>query len=111
MPGKWPGTKKLTILGTKYDFKVVDTIDGEPEKFDPETQNLIGQHNYAQSTIKVVNYLSKDATWNVMWHETMHAVLSHLGYDDLATAENFVSSLASTICQILRDNPCMRGVK
>lgn len=86
---------QINILGAKYEIEFVDYISKEELK--------IGEVDYLNQEIKIMNGLSDDIQKVTLWHEILHAVLNQLGFEE-AENEHLVQSLATAIHQVLSEN-------
>lgn len=85
----------INILGSKYKIEYVDYISKEELK--------IGEVDYLNQKIKIMNGLSYDIQKVTLWHEILHAILNQLGFEE-AENEHLVQSLATAIHQVLSEN-------
>ncbi len=88
-------SEQINILGTTYTVKYVDYISKEELK--------IGEVDYINQEIKIMNELSDDIKKVTLWHEIIHAVLNQLGFEE-AENEHLVQSLATGIHQVTLEN-------
>lgn len=87
--------EQINILGAIYTIKYVDYISKEELK--------IGEVDYINQEIKIMNDLSNDIKNVTLWHEIIHAILNQLGFED-SENEHLVQSLATGIHQVISDN-------
>lgn len=88
--------KKIKICGLPFKVKYVDVIDEASEGI---TQ---GEIYYSQAEIRICKRLPKRIQKRVLYHEILHGMLVHLGYNDLTSDEVFVTSLANAMYQMFR---------
>jgi len=91
--------QSIRIGPVDYQIVVVENLISDDQK-------LNGQIMYNPSVIKLDEDMGPQMTRKVLWHETLHAILTHAGIDN--EPENIVDALAYGIIAILRDNPWMR---
>lgn len=86
---------QINILGAIYTIKYVDYISKEELK--------IGEVDYINQEIKIMNDLSNDIKNITLWHEIIHAILNQLGFEE-SENEHLVQSLATGIHQVISDS-------
>ncbi|MEN6567175.1 MAG: hypothetical protein ABFC57_12845 [Veillonellales bacterium] len=84
----------VNILGVPYSIREVPCITKEAIR--------LGQVDHTRQEILLDAGLAEQRKQVVLWHEIFHCIFYALGYDD---EEQTVQSLASSINQILKDNP------
>ena len=83
----------------------------KPQQFDIMSRTIkiiydnnlldVGQHgSYDHDTGKM--YIDPKAHYSTFWHEAVHCILDHLGYEEESKNEQFVEQLGQCICQILQ---------
>jgi hypothetical protein len=86
----------VIIGGISYKVEHVHALrDGD--------QILDGHIRYSPSLIQLDAGLGPQAAYVTLWHEILHALLTHAGRDN--HDETQISALAYGIAQVLRDNP------
>lgn len=79
---------KVSICGIPH------TVEVTADKFDSNTQGIILFNN---AKIRINAELTPELKQRILIHETVHGILTYLGYLDLSVDEVFVSSLAGAI--------------
>lgn len=82
----------INICGIPYSVKYVD------DDFNADA-NHFGQVNYLTAEIVINNRASDEVKYETLCHEIVHAMLVHIGRNDLTNDEVFVQSLANAISQ------------
>lgn len=82
----------IKICGIPYSVKYVD------DDFNADG-NHFGQVNYLTAEIVINNGASDEVKYETLCHEIVHAMLVHIGRNDLTNDEIFVQSLANAISQ------------
>lgn len=90
---------KVNILGEMFDVTTVDLIDDD--------SSLLGQINHIKNQILLRNGLSAEKRRIVLLHEIYHAVFQKLGFEKETNNEQLIDVIASSIIQLLRENPEM----
>lgn len=80
---------KVTICGIPHFIDIVE--DGF------SNNETLGQIEYAPAIIKLNGKMSNEMMNATCIHEVVHAMLTHLGYNDLSSDEVLVCGLASAI--------------
>ncbi len=88
--------KKLKIGGHIYKIKVCDL----------QNQQIDGDHNTENNTIRIRETLPKDQQEATLIHECLHALNAVWG--ERETAHMFLDSLAEQIYQLLSDNKMLK---
>ena len=101
--------RRLKVFSKTYDLSFVLDLEGEDQE--GNTHNLDGHHLYYEEQIKIKENNPISIQWKTLWHEVVHSILPQIGYGELASNEPFVESLSNCICQVLQDNPFMRGIE
>jgi len=70
---------------------------------------LDGQFVHSQSNIILEETLGGPARRATLWHEIIHGILIHAGYQE--HDEGHVSSIAYGIMQVLADNPWIASIE
>ena len=83
----------VNICGIKYD--VIPCEDS----FGTDENRNFGQTDYAQCVIKYNKDLADAVKVETICHEMVHAMLTHLGYNEESENETFVQGLANAISQ------------
>lgn len=79
---------KVSICGIPH------TVEVTADKFDSNTQGII---MYNDAKIRINAELTPELKQRILIHETVHGILTYLGYLDLAADEVLVSGLAGAI--------------
>lgn len=87
---------KVNILGVEYDIKFVPYISRD--------ELLVGQIDYFNQEILILEGLSKDLEKVTLLHEILHGVFTQLGFYDESNNEHLIQSIASAFYQVLCDN-------
>lgn len=85
---------KINICGIQY--KVSECTD----HFDCDCH--LGMVDYKTGEIILNKDMSHDVRESVLYHEILHAILVHIGRDDLSEDEVLVTSLSNEIFQMFR---------
>ena len=91
--------KTINILGVDYELHYVDSISRDSLR--------IGEIDYLQQKILILNDLGMDLERVTILHEVVHGILSQLGFEE-ENNEHLTQSLASALHQVLKDNPSIR---
>jgi len=91
---------KVRIGAIYYQVEYVPNLRDGDEPID-------GQLAHDESAIKLESTLSPAAQRATLWHEVMHAILVHAGYE--RHDEGQLAALSYGIMQVLVDNPELRG--
>jgi len=76
---------------------VPHTVREVQDKFDCDMH--FGQINYAQAEILINEGLTEELKKETIFHEVLHGVLVHIGYQELSNDEQFVQGLANALYQ------------
>ena len=76
--------------------------DGNPQSDD--SKFYLGRADYIGQIIGCWDVLKKDAKQHTLAHEIVHVILFQGGYNELNDNELFVSMMADSILQIVKDN-------
>jgi Zn-dependent peptidase ImmA (M78 family) len=87
---------KVKVAGVEYQVKEVPFVEIE------HNRNYQGACRYSESTIEILNSLSKDRKEQVFVHELLHAIFNEAGYND--HEEDMVNRLGIILHQVLKDN-------
>ena len=82
---------QVNICGIKYD--VVEYEDA----FDVDKH--FGMIDYMQAKIKVNKDMNDQIKQEAIYHEMVHGILVHIGYNGLSQDEQFVQALGNAIMQ------------
>ncbi len=82
----------VNICGIPYSVKYED------DSFNADA-NHFGQVNYLTAEITINKNASDEVKYETLCHEIIHAMLVHIGRNDLTNDEVFVQSLANAISQ------------
>jgi len=86
----------------RYRIVEVEGLVGDQSKLD-------GHIVYNPSEIRLEISLGSQRRHLVLWHEVIHAILTHGGFDD--HDERMVDVLAASIMLVLQDNPWLAGTR
>lgn len=81
----------ITICGIKHEVIEVE------DHFDTDTH--FGQIDYGKAVIKINKHLNEEIKTETLCHEILHGILVHIGRDDLAMDEQFVTAIGNAINQ------------
>lgn len=73
------------------------TVNYTEDKFNVDTH--LGQINYAKCEILINKDMPEPIVKETICHEIVHGILMHIGYNDLASDEQFVQALGNAINQ------------
>lgn len=85
----------------------VDFSVAEIEDLREGNTGLNGHIRFNLSTIEVEATLGEQQKRTVIWHEVIHGILEHAGFDE--HEERMVCALGYGIVQVLKDNEWLRG--
>ena len=85
--------KKFKIFDSEYTVKQVKQVDAE---------DSMGEHDYETRVVKLKKSLIDNEKEKIFFHEAIHCILEHLGYDKLSNDEKLVHQMASAIHQIIK---------
>lgn len=89
----------VKVGGILYEVETIFNLyDGKDE--------LDGWICYDESKIKLEAKLSNQLRRVVLWHEIIHAILTHAGYTK--HSEQMIEALSHGIVMVLRDNPQLK---
>lgn len=83
--------KKVNILGIEHEIIEKENI------FDNDLH--MGQINYGECKIIINKDMSEQLKQATICHEVLHGILVHIGRDNLAVDEQFVTALGTAINQ------------
>lgn len=86
--------EKINILGIDYKIEYVNIISKECL--------TLGQIDYLNQEIKILDELEDDIKKVTLIHEILHGIFNQLGFEDEAADEHLINSLATALYQILR---------
>lgn len=86
--------KKVKICGLPHE--IVELEDSF------NTDCHMRQINYQDLVIKINKDMPEQLKEETLCHEIMHGILTHLGYSDMATNEQFVQAVGNAIYQSFR---------
>lgn len=89
----------VNILGEMFDVTIVDLIDDD--------STIFGKIDRLKNQILIRQGMSHEKRRIVLLHEIYHAVFQKLGFDDQMQDEQLINVIASSIIQLLRENPEM----
>lgn len=69
--------------------------------------DCLGLWKYNDARIELLETMHPQRTYDVLWHEMVHALLHHAGYETETHNEQMVDVIGHGVAQILRDNPWM----
>lgn len=81
--------KRVTICGIPHTIEYVN------DNFNTDLH--LGHIDYATAKIRINNNASSEIQHEALCHEILHAMLVHIGRDDLSIDETFVQSLGNAI--------------
>ena len=81
--------KRILICGIPHTVEYVD------DNFDIDLH--LGQVDYATAKIRINKKASSEVQNEALCHEVLHAMLIHIGRNDLSADETFVQSLGNAI--------------
>jgi len=81
--------KRITICGIPHTVEYVD------DNFDTDLH--LGQVDYATARIRINRKASSEVQHEALCHEVLHAMLMHIGRNDLSIDETFVQCLGNAI--------------
>lgn len=88
--------KEIVILGVPYKVRVVPFISRD--------DLLVGQIDYFQQEILIIEGLSEEMFRVTLLHEILHGIFSQLGFDGEEENEHLIQSLATALFQVLSQN-------
>lgn len=88
--------KSINILGTKYVLEFVPIISRE--------EFLVGQIDYVNQKIQLLEDLGEDVVKVTLFHEILHGIFNQLGFSEEETNEHLIQSLATALYQVLKEN-------
>ena len=83
--------KSVNICGIKHP--IIECKD----EFDCDIH--LGQIDYKQCEIKINDFMSYEAKMETIFHEVVHGILTHIGYQELSHDETFVQAFANALFQ------------
>lgn len=63
-----------------------------------------GMIDYKKALIKINKDASLEIKRETLWHEIVHGILVHLGYNDLSNDEQFVQAVGNAIYQVYEES-------
>lgn len=97
-----PKAKKasLRIGAVDYEFQCIERLEDE------SANRLFGRHNLGHSSIKLDTEQSCQSAWNILWHESLHAIFDAAGVKE-HPEESIIRVIAEGICGAIRNNPIL----
>jgi hypothetical protein len=95
--------KSVTLDGQTYQIIPV------PEIKDEDGSELFGRIRFSQMTIEVWDKLDFQAQIQCVWHEIIHALLTHRGMINLSHEDPLVDNLAYGVLGLLLTNDGLIG--
>ena len=89
---------KVRIGAFDHDVTLVKNID---------SQGNIGKLTQYKRRILVEKKMPESTKFETLWHECVHGLMHQAGH--IEHEESLVMQLTFGICQVLRDNPYLRG--
>jgi len=90
---------KIRVGAFDYAVKLKKNID---------ENGSLGEIEYSKRRIQMKKGMAPSAHLEVLWHEAIHGVMHEHGMSS-EHPEPLVTKLGFAICQLLRDNPYLRG--
>lgn len=69
--------------------------------FDKEVVQF-GQIDYRKAVITLNKNVSQEVKEESLWHEIMHGILVHLGYNEMSDNEQFIQAVANGVYQAIK---------
>lgn len=86
--------KKVNICGLSHEIVELE------DSFNLDCH--MGQINYQDLLIKINKNMPEELKEETLCHEIMHGILTHLGYSDMSSNEQFVQAVGNAIYQSFR---------
>lgn len=86
--------KKVNICGLPHEIVELE------DSFNLDCH--MGQINYQDLLIKINKNMPEELKEETLCHEIMHGILTHLGYSDMSSNEQFVQAVGNAIYQSFR---------
>ena len=90
---------KVNVLGEMFSVAMVDLIDDD--------STIFGKIDHLKNQILIRQGMAHEKRRIVLLHEIYHAVFQKLGFDEAMQDEQLINVIASSIIQLLRENPEM----
>lgn len=88
---------KHNVLGHAVDVITVTKLDDDS----------VGLWERDAMRITISDAIPAAKQWQILWHETLHALLDSMGMERHSLNENLVIALATGITSVLANNPYM----
>lgn len=93
--------RTLWIGPFEYEIRLVPQLTGD------DGARCKGLESHEDTRIELDTDQSAQSMWATLWHEAIHAILDHAGFEAAEHHERTINAVSHGICQILRDNPQM----
>ena len=85
----------VSICGVPHEvIEREDVFDKEVVQF--------GQIDYRKAVITLNKNVSPEVKEESLWHEIMHGILGHVGYNEMSDNEQFIQAVANGVYQAIK---------